>query len=182
MFLLIWAALFGVFSYATHSLSKKQDLVSAKFLAHRPALFGGIEFAETRNALYLNRLHMGVWHGFQEVFVNHSGKILDVEIEGEIEDKSYVWIFFGTYSNRRIGLRLSRSDKFKGGFFWLDKNTRLEKIQELTVNPFERFVLSINITHNQIRAAVNSQEFLLKKNLEDKSFLAIRSDLANNII
>ncbi len=113
--------------YGRNTLSQHPDWKLGKTLMARQ-LMGAVEAGSTRNVLARNRLHLDVWHGFQEVFLARPVKPEKLSCRIQIESGGIATVLYASESDRVEGLRLSRRSEISSAYVVRNREGRfLEK-------------------------------------------------------
>jgi lysophospholipase L1-like esterase len=84
-------------------------------------IMGSKEFMTTRNALFRNRLHLGEWHGFNEVSLKEPVEPAAIEYRFRLSHGAYLYFIFNRSESGHYGIRLSRNVKFPSMFYQADR-------------------------------------------------------------
>src|SRR5262249_56050443 len=80
-------------------------------------IMGAEQFMTTRNALFRDRLHLGEWHGFNEVSLKELIEPAAIEYRFRLNPGSYVYFIFNRSASGHSAIRLSRNVKFPSIFY-----------------------------------------------------------------
>jgi lysophospholipase L1-like esterase len=94
--------------------------VSSKLLMQMHVM-GAEHFMKTRNALFRNRLHLGEWHGFNEVSLKERVEPAAIEYRFRLSPGAYLYFIFNRSESGHHGIRLSRNEKFPSMFYQADR-------------------------------------------------------------
>src|SRR4029450_8911384 len=83
-----------------------------------------------RNALFRNQLHLGEWHGFNEVSLKELVEPAAIEYRFRLSRGAYIYFIFNRSASGHSGIRLSGNVKFPSMFYQAD---RLNKFVSRTV-------------------------------------------------
>lgn len=115
--------------YSRNILLTNGHWVSSKLLMQM-YIMGSEQFMTTRNALFRNRLHLGEWHGFNEVSLKERVEPAAMEYRFRLSRGAYIYFIFNRSESGHYGIRLSRNVKFPSMFYEAD---RLNKFVSRTV-------------------------------------------------
>src|SRR5262245_56699121 len=93
-------------------------------------VMGAEQFMTTRNALFRNQLHLGEWHGFNEVSLKELVEPAAIEYRFRLSPGAYLYFIFNRSASGHYGIRLSRNAKFPSMFYQAE---RLNKFVSRTV-------------------------------------------------
>src|SRR5262245_29793552 len=93
-------------------------------------VMGASQFMKTRNALFRDQLHLGEWHGFNEVSLKERVEPAAIEYRFRLSDGAYLYFIFNRSASGHYGIRLSRNAKFPSMFYQAE---RLNKFVSRTV-------------------------------------------------
>ena len=85
---------------------------------------GAEHFMKTRNALFRNRLHLGEWHGFNELSLKELVEPATIEYRFRLSRGAYLYFIFNRSESRHYGIRLSRNVKFPSMFYQADRSNK----------------------------------------------------------
>jgi lysophospholipase L1-like esterase len=114
--------------YSRNVLLTNGHWVSSKLLMQMYVM-GAQEFMKTRNALFRDRLHLGEWHGFNEVSLKEPVEPAAIEYRFRLSPGAYIYFIFNRSASGHSGIRLSRNAKFPSMFY---KANRLNKFVNRT--------------------------------------------------
>jgi acyl-CoA thioesterase I len=115
--------------YSRNILLTNGQWVNSKLLMQMYVM-GAPEFMKTRNALFRNQLHLGEWHGFNEVNLKERVEPATIEYRFRLSPGAYLYFIFNRSASGHSGIRLSRNAKFPSMFYQAD---RLNKFVSRTV-------------------------------------------------
>ena len=102
--------------YSRNTLAENGDWVSAKTLM-QIGLVGAHHFVHTRNALAGNRLDLGAWHGYNEVYFAEPLTLGSVELSFRLAEGAHLSIVVSRDESSFVGARLSRHPEFPSMLF-----------------------------------------------------------------
>ena len=88
---------------------------------------------KTRNALFRDQLHLGEWHGFNELSLKERVEPAAIEYRFRLSRGAYLYFIFNRSASGHSGIRLSRNAKFPSMFYQAD---RLNKFVSRTALDF----------------------------------------------
>ena len=115
--------------YSRNVLLTNGQWVSSKLLLQMYVM-GSEQFMTTRNALFRDQLHLGEWHGFNEVSLKELVEPAAIEYRFRLSPGAYLYFIFNRGPSGHYGIRLSRNAKFPSMFYQAD---RLNKFVSRTV-------------------------------------------------
>src|SRR5262245_4051757 len=80
-------------------------------------VMGSEQFMTTRNALFRDQLHLGEWHGFNEVSLKELIEPAAIEYRFRLSPGAYLYFIFNRSALGHYGIRLSRNAKFPSMFY-----------------------------------------------------------------
>lgn len=104
-------ALLFIFIYGEHTLNQYGGWISTK-QRERFYLPGFHQFTSQRQALHLNQLNFGVWHGYNELQYGSETKSDRIVFRLNLNPDTYMWFRLNFVNGYRFGVRLSRSTHF----------------------------------------------------------------------
>jgi lysophospholipase L1-like esterase len=128
-------------------------------------VMGSKEFMTTRNALYRDQLHLGEWHGFNEVSLKELVEPAAIEYRFRLSPGAYLYFIFNRSASGHYGVRLSRNAKFPNMFYQADRLNKFVRRTTLDLTPsrlsdgWHKLVLSFasgQVTANLDGAALSS--------------------------
>jgi lysophospholipase L1-like esterase len=87
-------------------------------------VMGSYPFMLTRNALFRDRLHLGEWHGSNEVSLNNLVQPAAIEYRFRLSRGAYAYFIFNRSQSGHDGVRLSRDQRFPGIFYQADRTNK----------------------------------------------------------
>jgi lysophospholipase L1-like esterase len=106
--------------YSRNILLTNGQWVNSKLLMQM-YIMGAQEFMKTRNALFRDRLHLGEWHGFNEVSLKERVEPAAIEYRFRLSPGAYLYFIFNRSESGHYGIRLSRNAKFPSMFYQADR-------------------------------------------------------------
>jgi lysophospholipase L1-like esterase len=100
--------------------------------ARARSLMGAISFLTSRPALSRNRLNLGAWHGFQEVWLADAIEPRSVSFEFKLPEGSYLTFLFNRRSEGYSGMRVSRRAEFPNACLNISPDGEFLEREELT--------------------------------------------------
>ena len=97
--------------YSRNVLVTNGHWVNSKLLLQMYVM-GAQEFMTTRNALFRDRLHLGEWHGFNELSLKELVEPAAIEYRFRLSRGAYLYFIFNRSASGHYGIRLSRNAKF----------------------------------------------------------------------
>ncbi len=141
---LIFFVLFSAFLstqiiiHSTKTFEKNGHWLSGKLLlASSIGLMGSNFFASDRVSLNGESLHLGAWHGYQEVIYARPIEPQEITANLTLEKDGYVYILYSTTDFEFSGVRLSRNLKFPGAALEVDSDDHFR-----VVNPIDGLQIS----------------------------------------
>ena len=128
-------------------------------------VMGSEQFMTTRNALYRDQLHLGEWHGFNEVNLKELVEPAAIEYRFRLSPGAYLYFIFNRSASGHYGIRLSRNVKFPSMFYQADRLNKFVSRTALDLTPsrlsdsWHNLVLSFGsgqVTANLDGAALSS--------------------------
>jgi lysophospholipase L1-like esterase len=114
--------------------SRNVLLTNGQWISSKPLMqmevMGAPQFMKTRNALFRNQLHLGEWHGFNEVSLKERVEPAAIEYRFRLSRGAYIYFIFNRSASGHSGIRLSRNAKFPSMFY---QANRLNKFASRTV-------------------------------------------------
>jgi lysophospholipase L1-like esterase len=114
--------------------SRNVLLTNGQWVSSKPLMqmyvMGAQEFMTTRNAIFRDRLHLGEWHGFNELSLKERVEPAAIEYRFRLSPGAYLYFIFNRSASGHYGIRLSRNAKFPSMFYQAD---RLNKFVSRTV-------------------------------------------------
>src|SRR5262245_24744194 len=98
-------------------------------------VMGAEQFMTTRNALFRDRLHLGEWHGFNEVSLKEPVEPGAIEYRFRLSPDAYLYFIFNRSASGHYGIRLSRNAKFPSMFYQADRLNRFVSRTVLNLTP-----------------------------------------------
>jgi lysophospholipase L1-like esterase len=100
-------------------------LTNGQWISSKPLMqmvvMGAPQFMKTRNALFRNQLHLGEWHGFNEVSLKELIEPAAIEYRFRLSPGAYLYFIFNRSESGHYGIRLSRNAKFPSMFYQADR-------------------------------------------------------------
>ncbi|HEY6365917.1 MAG TPA: hypothetical protein VI585_14125, partial [Candidatus Binatia bacterium] len=118
--------------YSRNVLLTNGQWVSSKLLMQMYVMGAG-DFMRTRNALFRDQLHLGEWHGFNELGLNERVEPAAIEYRFRLSRGAYLYFIFNRSASGHHGIRVSRNEKFPSMFYQAD---RLNKFVSRTTLDF----------------------------------------------
>jgi lysophospholipase L1-like esterase len=106
--------------YSRNILLINGQWVNSKLLMQMYVM-GSDQFMTTRNTLFRNRLHLGEWHGFNEVSLKERLEPAAIEYRFRLSPGAYLYFIFNRSASGHDGIRLSRNAKFPSMFYQADR-------------------------------------------------------------
>ncbi len=113
--------------YSANTLAGNGRWVSAKPLMQVP-LMGARQYLVTRNALAGNRLDLGAWHGYNEVYLHSPVTVGTLELSFRLEPDAHLSVLLGRTESGFDGLRLSRHTHFPSRIFRGERSGRFSAV------------------------------------------------------
>jgi lysophospholipase L1-like esterase len=120
--------------YSRNVLLTNGQWVSSKLLMQMYVM-GAQEFMMTRNALFRDRLHLGEWHGFNEVSLKERVEPAAIEYRFRLSRGAYIYFIFNRSASGYSGIRLSRNAKFPSMFYQADRVNKFVSRTVLDLTP-----------------------------------------------
>ena len=120
--------------YSRNVLLTNGQWVSSKLLMQMYVM-GSEQFMTTRNALFRNRLHLGEWHGFNEVSLKERVEPAAIEYRFRLSRGAYLYFIFNRSASGHYGIRLSRNAKFPSMFYQADRLNKFVSRTALDLTP-----------------------------------------------
>ncbi|HVH92194.1 MAG TPA: hypothetical protein VM783_12485, partial [Candidatus Acidoferrum sp.] len=120
--------------YSRNVLLTNGQWVSSKLLMQMYVM-GSEQFMTTRNALFRNRLHLGEWHGFNEVSLKELVEPGSIEYRFRLSHGAYLYFIFNRSASGHYGIRLSRNAKFPSMFYQADRLNKFVSRTALDLTP-----------------------------------------------
>jgi len=120
--------------YSRNILLTNGHWVNSKLLMQM-YIMGAEQFMTTRNALFRDRLHLGEWHGFNEVSLKELIEPAAIEYRFRLNPGSYVYFIFNRSASGHSGIRLSRNVKFPSMFYQADRLNKFVNRTALDLTP-----------------------------------------------
>ena len=120
--------------YSRNVLLTNGQWVSSKLLMQMYVM-GSEQFMTTRNALFRNRLHLGEWHGFNEVSLKELVEPAAIEYRFRLSRGAYIYFIFNRSASGHYGIRLSRNAKFPNMFYQADRLNKFVSRTALDLTP-----------------------------------------------
>src|SRR5262245_57286736 len=98
-------------------------------------VMGSEQFMTTRNALFRGQLHLGEWHGFNEVSLKERVEPAAIEYRFRLSRGAYLYFIFNRSASGHYGIRLSRNAKFPSMFYQADRLNRFVSRTVLNLPP-----------------------------------------------
>jgi lysophospholipase L1-like esterase len=120
--------------YSRNILLTNGQWVNSKLLMQMYVM-GAQEFMKTRNALFRDRLHLGEWHGFNEVSLKERVEPAAIEYRFRLSRGAYLYFIFNRSESGHYGIRLSRNAKFPSMFYQADRLNKFASRTALDLTP-----------------------------------------------
>jgi lysophospholipase L1-like esterase len=120
--------------YSRNVLLTNGQWVSSKLLMQMYVM-GSEQFMTTRNALFRNQLHLGEWHGFNEVSLKEPVEPAAIEYRFKLSRGAYLYFIFNRSASGHYGIRLSRNAKFPSMFYQADRVNKFVSRTALDLTP-----------------------------------------------
>ncbi|MGZ3690946.1 MAG: SGNH/GDSL hydrolase family protein [Pseudobdellovibrio sp.] len=166
---------------ATHDLYQRPEWITAKSFIPN-GLSGAQEFFFERQALAHDRLNLGTWSGFNEVYLNTPPNWKNFSATIDLETDAYIWIFLLTNDRERLGLRLSRNPRFESGLYTLDQDKMMTLIQKINFQYTKAFPVKLNFEDKQLSFAVDDKPVFSRIIDPAEHRIAFRSSKRNAMI
>jgi lysophospholipase L1-like esterase len=98
-------------------------------------VMGSEQFMTTRNALFRDQLHLGEWHGFNEVSLKELVEPAAIEYRFRLSPGAYLYFIFNRSASGHYGMRLSRNAKFLSIFYQADRLNKFVSRTALDLTP-----------------------------------------------
>lgn len=85
----------------------------------------------TRNLLFRNQLHLGVWHGFQELYYYRPLSLRHLTCDFRLKPGSVLTVYYAVDANMAEGVRLSRREGIPNAHLVRDRQGRFVSFEEL---------------------------------------------------
>jgi lysophospholipase L1-like esterase len=119
--------------------SRNVLLTNGQWISSKPLMqmevMGAPQFMKTRNALFRNQLHLGEWHGFNEVSLKERVEPAAIEYRFRLSRGAYLYFIFNRSASGHYGIRLSRNAKFPSMFYQADRLNKLASRTALDLTP-----------------------------------------------
>jgi lysophospholipase L1-like esterase len=119
--------------------SRNVLLTNGQWISSKPLMqmevMGAPQFMKTRNALFRNQLHLGEWHGFNEVSLKERVEPAAIEYRFRLSRGAYIYFIFDRSPSRHSGIRLSRNVKFPSMFYQADRLNKFVSRTALDLTP-----------------------------------------------
>lgn len=149
------SALFILLNTYTHSLSRNGNWSSSKTDLDK-GVMGSWSFMLTYRALANNRLDLGTWHGYQEVFLNKPVKYSKATIDFMLAENACLVIFFEKNADTLTAVRVSNNPHYDNVLLRVVNNRFIEK-SDITIpelNPGWNSVI-LNLNDNNTTLTLN---------------------------
>jgi lysophospholipase L1-like esterase len=120
--------------YSRNVLLTNGQWVSSKLLMQMYVM-GAQDFMTTRNALFRDQLHLGEWHGFNELSINELVEPAAIEYRFRLSRGAYIYFIFNRNASGHYGIRLSRNAKFPSMFYRADRLNKFVSRTALDLTP-----------------------------------------------
>jgi lysophospholipase L1-like esterase len=120
--------------YSRNVLLTNGQWVSSKLLMQMYVM-GSEQFMTTRNPLFRNRLHLGEWHGFNEVSLKELVEPAAIEYRFRLSPGAYLYFIFNRSASGHYGIRLSRNAKFPSMFYQANRLNKFVSRTALDLTP-----------------------------------------------
>src|SRR5262245_30276164 len=98
-------------------------------------VMGAGHFMTTRNALFRDQLHLGEWHGFNEVSLKELVEPAAIEYRFRLSPGAYLYFIFNRSASGHYGIRFSRNAKFPTMFYQADRSNKFVSQTLLDLKP-----------------------------------------------
>ena len=119
--------------------SRNVLLTNGQWISSKPLMqmevMGATQFMKTRNALFRNQLHLGEWHGFNEVSLKERVEPAAIEYRFRLSRGAYLYFIFNRSASGHSGIRLSRNVKFPSMFYQADRLNKFVSRTALDLTP-----------------------------------------------
>jgi lysophospholipase L1-like esterase len=116
--------------YSRNTLQQHPDWQVGKTLLNRPPM-GAEATGETRNLLHKNQLHLGVWHGYQELYFHKPLLPQQLSCSVRIGPDGALTILYAVDAKQAEGLRLSRRLDYPSAYLVRDRVGRFTDYRPL---------------------------------------------------
>ena len=120
--------------YSRNVLVTNGHWVNSKLLMQMEVMGAG-HFITTRNALFRDQLHLGEWHGFNEVSLKELVEPAAIEYRFRLSPGAYLYFIFNRSASGHYGIRLSRNAKFPSMFYQADRLNKFVSRTALDLTP-----------------------------------------------
>ena len=120
--------------YSRNVLLTNGQWVSSKLLLQMYVM-GSEQFMTTRNALFRDQLHLGEWHGFNELSLKELVEPAAIEYRFRLSRGAYLYFIFNRSASGHYGIRLSRNAKFPSMFYQADRLNKFVSRTALDLTP-----------------------------------------------
>jgi lysophospholipase L1-like esterase len=120
--------------YSRNVLLTNGHWVNSKLLMQMYVM-GSEQFMTTRNALFRDQLHLGEWHGFNEVSLKELVEPAAIEYRFRLSPGAYLYFIFHRSASGHSGIRLSRNAKFPSMFYQADRLNKFVSRTALDLTP-----------------------------------------------
>jgi hypothetical protein len=120
--------------YSRNVLLTNGQWVSSKLLLQMYVM-GSEQFMTTRNALFRDQLHLGEWHGFNELSLKEPVEPAAIEYRFRLSRGAYLYFIFNRSASGHYGIRLSRNAKFPSMFYQADRLNKFVSRTALDLTP-----------------------------------------------
>jgi lysophospholipase L1-like esterase len=120
--------------YSRNVLLTNGQWVSSKLLLQMYVM-GSKQFMTTRNALFRDQLHLGEWHGFNELSLKEPVEPAAIEYRVRLSRGAYIYFIFNRNASGHYGIRLSRNAKFPSMFYQADRLNKFVSRTALDLTP-----------------------------------------------
>ncbi|MGB7947770.1 MAG: SGNH/GDSL hydrolase family protein [Candidatus Binatia bacterium] len=120
--------------YSRNILLTNGQWVNSKLLMQMYVM-GSEQFMTTRNTLFRNRLHLGEWHGFNEVSLKELVEAGAIEYRFRLSPGAYLYFIFNRSASGHDGIRLSRNAQFPSMFYHADRLNQFVSRTALDLTP-----------------------------------------------
>jgi lysophospholipase L1-like esterase len=120
--------------YSRNVLLINGHWVNSKLLMQMYVM-GAQEFMTTRNAVFRDQLHLGEWHGFNEVSFKERVEPAAIEYRFRLSPGAYLYFIFNRTVSGHYGIRLSRNAKFPSMFYRADRVNKFVSRTALDLTP-----------------------------------------------
>jgi lysophospholipase L1-like esterase len=120
--------------YSRNVLLTNGQWLSSKLLMQMYVM-GSEQFMTTRNALFRDQLHLGEWHGFNELSLKERVEPAAIEYRFRLSPGAYLYFIFNRSASGHYGIRLSRNAKFPSMFYQADRLNKFVSRTALDLTP-----------------------------------------------